>query len=351
VVTATTPITPGLHFVRVAAGGTIPSSHQPYRLTLLQADSRTNLVAQTVAESGRTYDFGSFAINLAPGASTEIQATAPPSLTVPGGYYLRGRLTNARGQVLADSLSTFFLSDSPLALTLHSDQTAYKPGQAVAVSGQVHNTGDTGIGPETLTLSQNGTPFYTETVSLPAHTVHDFSAATSAPGATGQFTLTGQISTTQVVAVVNVAEPEVDVTLDAPDVVLPGEFIAELTLANNGQVPATLNVDFHGQAYAPTLQPGDLAVYTRTLAITGTTDLTVQITGDVTRTVTHTIGFSAAPDLTLSPDDPQHEGDVVIPYALVNPGTVDLVAQVEFRISDFGFRASEGGCGAWRWKS
>ncbi len=88
-VTATTPITPGLYFVRVTGTGNAQtgSSHLPYRLTLLQVDARTNLVAQTVGEAGRTYDFGAFAINLVPGASTELQATAPPSLTVEGGYY------------------------------------------------------------------------------------------------------------------------------------------------------------------------------------------------------------------------------------------------------------------------
>ncbi len=280
-------------------------------------------------------------MDLVPGASTAITATAPPSLTVPGGYYLRGRLTNARDQVLAESLSTFFISDSPLALTLGTDQSAYRPGQAVTVTGQVHNTGDASIGPETFTLAQDGVGFYTETVSLPAHDVHDFSAATAAPQATGEFTLTGQISTTTVVAVVPVAEPELDVTLDAPDVVLgdtsagSGQaFVAGLTLANNGQVRVALNVDFHGQAHAPALQPGDLVVYSRTLALTQTTDLAVQISGDVTETVTHTVGFSAAPDLALSPDDPQHEGDVEIPYTLVNSGTVDLVAQVTFDLAE-----------------
>ena len=341
-VTVTTPVSPGLYYIRVDGAGSIPVSHRPYHLTLLQADSRTDLVAQTVGEGGRTYDFGdpstgsgqAFAINLNPGASTTITATAPPSLTVPGGYYLRGRLTNGRDQVLADALSTFFLSDIPLALTLGTDQAAYRPGQAVTVTGQVHNTGDAAIGPETLTLAQDGSGFYTETVTLPAHSVHDFSATTTAPTVTGQFTLTGQVNDTIVVAVVPVAAPEVDVTLDAPDVVLPGDFITELTLANNGQVPVTLQVDFHGQPHAPSLQPGDLVVYSRTLALTRTTDLAVQITDDLTETVTHTVGFSAAPDLAFSPDDPQYEGDVEIPYTLVNSGTVDLVAQVTFDLAE-----------------
>ena len=345
VVTATASISPGVYFVRVVAAGDVPGSRSPYRLTPLLADGRGNLVAQTVSQGGRTYDMDNFAVSLSSGDSTEVQAGAPPSLTAEGGYYLRGRLTNGRNQVLAESLSTFFLSDSPLALTLRTDQPAYRPGQAVGVSGQVHNTGSDPIGPETLILSRDGVPFYTEAVSLPPGGVHDFDAATAAPSAAGHLTLTAQISTTQVVAIVDVVEPELDITLDAPDVVLPGEFSAELTLANNGQVPVALDVDF-GQLYTPTLQPGELVVYSRTLALTQTTELAVQISGDVTETVTHTVGLSAAPNLSLTPDDPQHEGDVEIPYTLVNSGTVDLVAQVAFGLGETDrFRVQPSGVG------
>lgn len=287
-----------------------------------------------MSQGGQSYTFGAFAVNLAAGTSAAITATAPASLTIQGGYYLHGCLTNARGQVLSESHSSFFLSTSPLALTLGTDQPAYKPGQTVTVTGQVHNTGIEPIGPETLTLSQNDTPFYTETVSLPASASHDFIVVTTAPSAAGQFTLTVQISTTQVVAAVSVAEPEIDMTLDAPAVVMPGTFVASLQLANNGQVPAALSLNFHGQPYVFSLRPGDLAIYTRTLAITQTTDLTAQLSGDITRTLTHTVHFSAAPNMTLTPADPQHEGDVEIPYTLVNPGMVDLVAEVTFDLAE-----------------
>jgi len=335
VITASASISPGLYYVQVTGAGSVPMSHLPYRLTVLLADPRSNLVRDTrVAGAGRTYDFGSFAINLAAGASTQITATAPPSLTVPGAYYLRGKVSNSRDQVLANSLYPFFLSENPLAVMLNTDRDAYRPNQAVAVSGQVHNTGDDPIGPETLTLARDGVTFHTESISLAGHGVQDFAANTTALPAAGQFTLTAQISTTQVLLVRPVLVPEVDLTLDAPDVVLPQPFVAQLQVANNRQVPAAVVVDFHGQAHAATLQPGELVVYSRTLTFAATTDLTVQITGDVTETVTHTVQVSAAPDLTLSPDLLQHEGDVAIPYQLTNPGAADLVAQVAFELAD-----------------
>ncbi len=52
VVTATTIVSPGLYYVRVAGTGNAQSSssHLPYHLTMLLADSRSDLVAQTVGE-------------------------------------------------------------------------------------------------------------------------------------------------------------------------------------------------------------------------------------------------------------------------------------------------------------
>jgi hypothetical protein len=346
VVTATAAVSPGITYVGVSGLGNAgnASSHLPYLLTLARADLRADLVAETTAQAGRTYDFGSSSVDLAPGGHATLNASAPPSLTVPGGYYLVGALHNGHGQALAESLSTFFISDSPLALTLHTDQAAYRPGQSVLVAGEIHNTGASSSGPHTLTLAQDGIPFHTQSVSLGAHSSRPFTATTSAPGATGQFTLTAQVSDTIVSASVPVAEPEIEVTLDAPEIRLAGAgaWEATLSLANRGPVATRLDVDFHGQGHTLTLSAGALAVLTRTLDLTQTTTLNVAIAGDpspgsgqaVSRTLSHLVIVNAAPALSLNPAEVQHEGDVEIPYRLVNPGTVDLVAQVEFQITN-----------------
>ncbi|MBN1889247.1 MAG: carboxypeptidase regulatory-like domain-containing protein [Thermoflexales bacterium] len=339
-ISAAAHVVPGLYYVRLAAGGDVPSSRSPYHLTLLLLDPRTDLVAQTVAQAGRSYEFGAFPVNLAPGASTALGATAPLSLAVPGGYYLRARLVNSLGQALGESTSAFFLSDNPLALTLQAGQPAYRPGQDVTVSGQVRNTGAVAIGPQTLELARNGVAFHTEPLTLPAGGVHAFSVTTTAPSATGAFTLSGQIGATAVTAILPVVEPVVDASLDAPDVQIStlDAQRSTLTLANNGLVAAALGVDFHGQPYTPTLQPGELAVYSRALLFTQTTAVLVHITGDVTRTLLHTVSVSAAPALSLGAGNPQREGDVEIAYTLANSGTLDMVGQVEFQISNFKFQ-------------
>ncbi len=336
IVTATQAIAPGVYFVLVTGVGNAAttSSHLPYHLTLTLTDLHANLVADATALAGRTYSLGKYTVNLAPGGHTILNASAPPSLTTPGGYYLLGKLNNVLGQLLAESASSFFVSDNPLALTLHTDYAAYRPGQSVLVTGELYNTGDAASGPQTFTLAQNGATFHTETVSLPAHGVRAFAATTAAPGVTGPFTLTGQLGSVLVTAVIPVAQPEIAATLDAPTLRLAGAgaWEARLNLANQGQAAAALNVDFHGAPHALTLLPGARAVFTRALAFTQTTTLNIAISGDFTETLSQTVIVSAAPQLTLTPADPQHEGDVIIPYTLVNPGTVDLVAQTIFEV-------------------
>ncbi len=333
-VTATAEIVPGVYFINVTGVGNADktSSHLPYHLTLTLTDLRANLVADTSAQAGRTYNFGTFSVDLLPGASTTLAATAPPSLTTPGGYYLVGALENTRGQSLAESLSTFFISDSAVALTLHTDYAAYRPGQTVQVTGELHNTGASTVGPQAFTLTRNGVAFHTESVILPPYSVYPFTATTSAPGATGQFTLTGQMDAAVVTAILPVAAPAIAATFDAPAWQLDGAgpWEARLSLANQGLVAATVAVDFHGEAHALALLPGDLTVLTRTLAFTQTTTLVITLSGDVTQTLTQTVAVSAAPQLALAPADPQHEGEVIIPYTLVNPGAVELVAEVMF---------------------
>ncbi len=335
----TQAVEPGAYYVVVQS---VPDQGDrygvfPYGLTVLLASAEDDLVATTTAEHGRTYDFGSRAVTLTVSGSATLTFAAPPSLTVPGGYYLRARLRNHTfAQVVAETQNTFFIGEAgqSLALSLQTDQDAYQPGQTVAVGGEVYNLGTSTVGPQTLTLAKNGVPFYTEQVTLGPGETHPFSATTTAPTSTGSFTITGDIGGSFVSAVLPVAEPQLEITLDAPDVVLPGDFVATLSLANTGLVPAAVTVAWEGRTYTPTVQPGTLVAYTQTLNLTGPYTITAIVTGDVTETVSHSVAFSAAPVLTLTIPDSLHAGDVLLPYQLANPGTEDLEVEILFTFGE-----------------
>ncbi|MFP4396221.1 MAG: right-handed parallel beta-helix repeat-containing protein, partial [Anaerolineales bacterium] len=334
-VTATAAADPGAsYYIRVRGDGGLAqtSSHQPYRLTVLLADPNEDLIAQAQRHGGRTYPLGSRSIALTPGAATQV-TTETTDISLAGGYYLLSELRNAQGQIIATARAPFFLSDSPLALTLNTDAPAYRPGETITITGKVHNTGDTDID-QTLTLEKDDAPIHTERIILGPDESTSYQTTTTAPQIGDVVTLTGEISSARVVARFDIVTPTVAATLDAPPQTLPHPFVAQTTLANNTAVPADLHVDFHGARFTPTVAPGALTILTRALQLTQTTHLSLSLTGDFTDTLTQTVAVSAAPTLTLRADDPQREGDVVLPYALENPGAVDLVAEVIFDLAD-----------------
>ncbi len=334
-ITATaTFVDPGDYYVRVRGVGGLAqtSSRQPYRLTVLLADPNEDLIAQAQRHGGRTYPLGSRSVALTSGAATQV-TTETTDISLSGGYYLLSELRNAHGQVIAQSRTPFFLSDSPLALTLNTDAPAYRPGEKIAITGEVYNTGDTAID-ETLTLKKDDAPIRNKQITLEPGDSTSYQATTTAPEAGDAVTITGEISGARVVARFEIVTPTVATTLDAPQQTLPHPFVAQATLANNTAVPADLHVDFHGARFTQTVAPGALEIFTRALQLTQTTNLSLTLTDDFTATLTQTVALSAAPTFTLRADDPQREGDVVLPYNLENPGDVDLVAEVIFDLDD-----------------
>jgi hypothetical protein len=333
-VTATAGADSGTYYVQVRGVGGLAqtSSRQPYSLTVLLSNPNVGLLEEAQGHGGRIYPLGSRAIALTLGETTQVM-TETNDISLAGGYYLLSELRNAHGQIIAQSRTPFFLSDSPLALTLNADAPAYRPGETITITGEVHNTGETEIN-ETLFLKKNSDDIGSELVILGPGETHPYQATTTAPQVGDIVTLTSEISGTSVVARFDIVTPTVAATLDAPQQTLPHPFVAQATLANNTAVPADLHIDFHGALFTQTVAPETLAIFTRTLQLTQTTDLRLHITGDFTDTLTQTVALSAAPTLTLRADDPQREGDVVLPYDLENPGAVDLIAEVIFDLAD-----------------
>ncbi|NBD35907.1 MAG: hypothetical protein GVY30_07895, partial [Chloroflexi bacterium] len=275
-VTATaSSVDPGTYYVRVRGVGGLAqtSSRQPYSLTALLANPNEGLLEEAQGHGGRTYPLGSRAIALTLGQTTQVM-TETNDISLAGGYYLLSELRNAHGQVIAQSRMPFFLSDSPLALTLNTDAPAYRPGETITITGEVHNTGDTEIN-QTLFLKKNGDDISSELVILGPGGTHPYQATTTAPQAGDIVTITGEISGTSVVARFDIVTPTVEATLDAPQQTLPHPFVAQATLANNMAVPADLQIDFHGVFSTSTVAPGTLTILTRTLDLTQTTNLSL----------------------------------------------------------------------------
>jgi hypothetical protein len=128
--------------------------------------------------------------------------------------------------------------------------------------------------------------------------------------------------------------PVVSMTLAAPEASLPGVITAELSVANNGGVPADLTLDFQGQVQPVSLAAGASLLLTRTFEITRDLTIRAVLSGEATQTVTHTVRYSAPPALAVAPAARYPEGATTIPYTLTNPGILDLTVDAVFELSE-----------------
>jgi hypothetical protein len=327
----TTSVQAGTYYLvsRDALGREAPL--EPYALYAWQAGPEVvTAIAQarpaTILQGGQQYSLGIYTYTLAAGQSTSIPVRVPFTLTTPGLYFAVGETWSALGQLLDDDRTPFTEMEGTLALLLTRDKSVYKPGQTIAINGEVRNLGGTAIN-DSLQLKADSSVFYSQTITAPANGSYFF---TSSIQATTPFSLTGSFHGITVTDQVNVMSPVVSMTLAAPEAALPGVITAELLVANNGGVPADLTLDFQGQVQPVSLAVGASLLLTRSLEITR--DLTVQATlsGEATQTVTRTVRYSAPPMLTVAPAARYAEGEVVIPYTLTNPGLLDLTVDATF---------------------
>lgn len=252
------------------------------------------------------------------------------ALNVTGRLVLDGRLFANTGQLLAHDDYDFYLFDRETALTLETDQEAYRPGETVQISGVVQNTSDL-TQDLTLTVNANGSPIYSQPLTLAPDESFNYTTSTTA---TQPLTLTATAANASVVAFPVVADPAVGAELIAPALAGRDPFSVTLVINNSGVVPATVEPTLAGQSRPSlTLQPGEQAVVAQSLRISEDTLVTAHVGGDADIDLSALVEQGELADLSLAGPSAEVAGLVELPFTIEGtgqlPATGELVVELD----------------------
>ncbi len=244
----------------------------------------------------------------------------------PGKYWLAADLRSEISQTLATSRYPFYIFPAGTALTLETDQEFYRPGQTIQVSGRVTNTAVlTATLPLTVTAGE-------ETLLADTFTLApgEGAAYSTTLTATADVILVATAGAAEVVEQVLVSAPQVEATLEAPELVGHAPFSVSLAVTNTGVVSVALAADFAGQmTRTATLESGAASLLQATLAITEDTPLVVTLSGDVALTLTQAITQGEIVTLALGGDEAKvRAGSVTLPFTLTGAGPLPVAVEL-----------------------
>jgi PKD repeat protein len=255
------------------------------------------------------------------GTAQEAAGLTAAELGVTGKLYLEADLNAESGQALAAARYPFYIFGTDTGLTLEADRSVYRPGQIMTLSGQALNGASLPLTGQTLTVWVDNQVVYTETdVSVPAGGSYPFSVSTSVPQEDGEVTLRASLQDVRIEDVVRVSSPALAAFLEAPAVVGRNPFNLRLTLDNPTLLDLSVTATLDGDAQTVDIPPGETQVVSYTAQITGDTLFSLQISGDVTDTLTRSIQMGESAAIVFAPQPLYPPGRAAVPYTVTNTG-------------------------------
>lgn len=272
-------------------------------------------------------------LSLAQGAVSDFTNTVG-TLGNAGKYYLQGTVTSTSGQTVTAYEYPFFVAQGNTALSFLPGKRIYKPGETVTITGEVRNLAT--VEAANLSLLLKGKPsggveqaLLTEAFTIPAGGSHPFTVTTTS-GMDGVVTLTGvvtQNSSTlaEITDQYEVATPKPAATLTVPDTAGNDLFTMGLQLTNSGKTDATVTVgkSFSSLSETVTIPAGQTRLLQYPQQISADTTYTFTLSGDLTQTVSKTVKYGLAGNITITPQALYPEGKIAIPATITNSGLLD----------------------------
>ncbi|MFN2182755.1 MAG: RHS repeat-associated core domain-containing protein, partial [Anaerolineae bacterium] len=264
-------------------------------------------------------------VDAAAGLVGIIQITEPVGIPDQvGKLTLHGVLTSTTNQVIARDAYPFYIFDTDAILTMETDQPFYRPGETIAISGEVRNDGDAPLSNQTLTIVQDGNTILEEgPFDVPAHGNHPYATSTTAPDTPGTTRLAASMNDVTVEDEVQVVQPQVEATLQAPDLAGSQPFTVTVVLTNSGEIEATVHVSVQGHGDPVAVPVGETRLVQRAVQITEDTTVSAVLSGDLDQTLSHDVVFGEAAESTFYPPQVSCPGPIEISYVLTNTGQLE----------------------------
>jgi hypothetical protein len=261
-----------------------------------------------------------------------------------GKFEIEATLRTERGQVIASDTSSLYILPKVLYATLSIEKRIYKPGEPIRISGKICNASSKAVSNFTFILTKEDEILLKKTISLPKDGEEDFMVTTTS---NSSFLIKAKVGDFVVSEYIEVVSPELEVKIDAPEVVGRGEFLASILLKNTGKVELRI-ADCELRILNPEngeeiesyklpltnyeLSPGKTKVIEQKLNITQDVVLKVEITGDLNKTITKEIRLGERVTLEVKPKAIYPVGVLEIPFALTNSGELDSEVEVVFTL-------------------
>jgi protocatechuate 3,4-dioxygenase beta subunit len=273
-------------------------------------------------------------VDLAGGAAlTETIAVPASELGTTGRMHLEGELTTAGGQRLAFDRQPFtvYAASAP-ALSVAAQPSVAAPGESVILEVSLRNGNSLPLVGQEITVTLGGEAIAVlDAPEIPAGDTWSTTVSTIAPA--GEVPVWAEVSDGVRTARdrLTVSARALDVTLEAPDVAGRAPFDLVLVLENPSlhdlDVQVTIGAsdpELAGHSVEITIPVSETRVLVEPYAISADTTFTVTITGDIDRTVFHTVTFGEAAAVDFSPQPVYPEGPLTIPYTATNTGVLPV---------------------------
>jgi sugar lactone lactonase YvrE len=271
------------------------------------------------------------------------------ALDTKGKIYLEAILKNSLGQIIAEASHPFYIVEGDTVLSFSTDKRIYKPGEIVAITGQVENRSS--IEATNLDFyfhsklnAQNPELVFTETFNIPAGGIHSFTVTTTA-GAEGTVVITGKVSQNNFTLVeiedrYEVAKPNVSVTIAMPDVSGNEPFTINVELRNAGRVEAVFQFGVQGSEFADSktivIPSGEAMFLEYNQQITNDVVYTFIFTGDLNQTITRAVYYGLGATLQFGAGSSESgvfpEGIVAVPVTITNTGQMAEILEINYSL-------------------
>ncbi len=288
----------------------------------------------------RTYWQEDIPITQGANTTVDINRVVNPLYTT-GQFYLQGTLTSRTGQVIAQAEYPFNVIDGDIALSLRTDKTIYRPGEAVTISGNIVNLA--AIEADGITVEirdNNGSTIYTGGFNIPANGAQAFTFTTTA-GAAGVYQLYGEASQnggylTSVTDKYEVTLPVLTASASAPAIVSRSPFELGIAINNTGKVQVAIQLSATGGSLSDTqsitLQPNETRLIQYTQSITSDTTYTISIIGDLNQAITIPVIYGEGASIILNTQAVYPEGKIAVPVTITNTGQIDETLLITFSL-------------------
>gem|GEM_PF-1247018 len=273
-----------------------------------------------------------FPVGQGPNSTVNLNHIVNP-LYQTGQFYLQGTLVSQTGQVMSRAEYRFHVIDGDIGLRFHTDKPIYREGETIRITGDVVNLGLIQATNVTVRIyNHNWTTLYMKTFDISAKESHPIGFTITA-GPKGIYPLHGMVFQnmsylTSLSEKYEVVVPNLFVTAEVPSIVGNEPFPLNITINNEGKIPATVQMSVEGGSILDvqtiSLAPNETRLIQYNQSISSDTTYTIDFTGDLSERIIKMVSYGLGASIQLGGGGSGlgvfSESSVAVPVTLTNTG-------------------------------